>query len=70
MTLQHIEIKRYKSIKEISIQLNSINILIGANGAGKTNFIRFFTFLNSIIENRLQQDISSELKKNPEQLTV
>lgn len=60
MTLQHIEIKGYKSIKEISIQLNSINILIGANGAGKTNFIRFFNFLNSIIENRLQQDTRKE----------
>ncbi len=60
MTLQNIEIKGYKSIKEISIQFNSINILIGANGAGKSNFIRFFKFLNSIIENRLQQDTRKE----------
>ncbi|QXO95193.1 AAA family ATPase [Methanospirillum purgamenti] len=60
MTLHSLELKGYKSIKEISIQFNPINILIGANGAGKTNFISFFKLLNSIIDNRLQLDVRKE----------
>lgn len=32
--LEKIEIKGYKSIKDISLDLKPINILIGANGVG------------------------------------
>ena len=39
--LKQITIKGYKSIKEAEIELGNINILIGANGAGKSNFISF-----------------------------
>ncbi len=40
--LNKIQIKGYKSIKEIEIEIASINVLIGANGAVKSNFIFFF----------------------------
>ena len=33
--------------------LRSLNILIGANGAGKSNFVSFFTFLREAVEGRL-----------------
>ncbi len=32
----------------------AINVLIGSNGAGKSNFISFFRMLNELIEGRLQ----------------
>src|SRR5665811_385053 len=53
--LQNIQIKGFKSIKDLSLDLSSINILIGANGVGKSNFISFFKLVNQIYEQRLQQ---------------
>lgn len=53
--LDKISIKGYKSIKELTdFPLGSLNILIGANGAGKTNFISFFNLLNQIVQKNLQ----------------
>jgi predicted ATPase len=52
--LEHIEIHGYKSIKNLRLELGQVNILIGSNGAGKTNFISVFNFLRNLIEQRLQ----------------
>lgn len=52
--LHQIKIKGFKSIKDLDLKMNPINILIGANGAGKTNFISLFTFLRSLSEGKLQ----------------
>lgn len=53
--LQKIKIEGYKSIKKMDLKLNPINILIGSNGVGKSNFISFFKFVNNIYEQRLRQ---------------
>ena len=37
--LSHINIKGFKSIKELDLEMRPINVLIGANGSGKSNFI-------------------------------
>lgn len=34
--------------------MNALNVLIGANGAGKSNFISFFKFLKKLFEQELQ----------------
>src|SRR5262249_34332845 len=47
-------IKGYKSIKELQLILKPVNLLIGSNGVGKSNFISFFKFLNTIYEQRLE----------------
>lgn len=52
--LNKIKIKGYKSIRELDLDLNPINILIGSNGVGKSNFISFLGFINAIYEQRLQ----------------
>lgn len=52
--LDRIKIRGYKSIRELDLPLGPINILIGSNGAGKSNFISFFKFVNNIYEQRLQ----------------
>jgi len=53
--LSKIKIKGFKSIRELHLELKPINILIGANGVGKSNFISFFKLINNLYEQRLQQ---------------
>ena len=47
-TLDWITVKGFKSIKSVDVELLPINVLIGANGAGKSNFMEVFSFLNAI----------------------
>ncbi|MCF3608104.1 AAA family ATPase [Planktothrix agardhii 1033] len=50
--LKKIKIKGYKSIQSLELELNKINILIGANGAGKSNLISFFKLLSWMIQSQ------------------
>lgn len=59
MSLRHgqlskVKISGYKSIKKCDLRLNNINVLIGSNGAGKSNFISAFTLLQSVLKEELQ----------------
>src|ERR1700680_552116 len=48
-------IEGFKSIRKLEeFKLGSVNLLIGANGAGKSNFVGFFRLLREMIEQRLQ----------------
>lgn len=50
-----ISVSGYKSIRELKdFKLNNLNVLIGANGAGKSNFINLFRLLNEMYEQQLQ----------------
>ncbi|MEM9955731.1 MAG: AAA family ATPase [Chloroflexota bacterium] len=52
--LESIQVSGFKSIRELDIKLRDLNVLIGANGSGKSNFISLFRLLNEILESRLQ----------------
>jgi len=52
MLLERIEIKNYKSIRDASLDLRNVNIFIGANNAGKSNFLDFINFHHRIIAMR------------------
>lgn len=54
MTLRKISISGYKSISEVEVELRALNVLIGANGAGKSNFVGVFELLREVVEGRLQ----------------
>lgn len=47
----------YKSIAECDLTLGRLNILIGANGAGKSNLIGFFRLINRILNQQLQVSV-------------
>lgn len=43
--MDFVKIQGYKSFKKIAVCLHPINLLIGANGAGKSNFLSLFEML-------------------------
>ncbi len=57
--LSKISIKGYKSIKELELELKPINILIGSNGSGKSNFLSFFEFLENLYKNNLETYVAT-----------
>ena len=60
--LKTIRIKGFRSIKEMTLELRPINVLIGANGAGKSNLIAFFKLVNQMMggqSGRLQEYIGA-----------
>ncbi len=59
MKLQELEINGFKSIKSQKLRLDNLNVLIGANGSGKSNFIHFFKLINQILDQNLQVYIGS-----------
>lgn len=50
MNISKIEIKNFKSFKDVSVNLNDFNVVIGACAAGKSNFIEAFNFLKDLSE--------------------
>jgi predicted ATPase len=55
--LEKIHIKGYKSIKKMDLDIKDLNVLIGSNGSGKSNFISLFKFLRQLAEQRLQNSV-------------
>jgi predicted ATPase len=49
----------YKSIATSDIELGRLSVLIGANGAGKSNFIGFFRLISRILDEQLQSAVGS-----------
>lgn len=60
VALDCIEVEGYKSIRLARIDLGTINVLIGANGSGKSNFVSLFGFLADLAERRLQLHIARQ----------
>jgi predicted ATPase len=53
--LKRLTIRGFKSIRALEdFELRGLNVLIGANGAGKSNFISLFRMLAELAERRLQ----------------
>lgn len=53
--IEQLTIKGYKSIKTLDrFALTELNVLIGSNGAGKSNFVSYFRMLGELVELRLQ----------------
>jgi predicted ATPase len=55
--LKRIEVKGFKSIRSAEIELRPLNVLVGANGAGKSNLISLFKMLGYMSTSALQEFI-------------
>lgn len=58
-SITSITIRGFRSIKEMTLEFRPLNVLIGANGAGKSNLISFFKMMNELTARRLQQYIAA-----------
>ncbi|MDR2467302.1 MAG: AAA family ATPase, partial [Prevotellaceae bacterium] len=56
--MNKIDISGYKSIKKLSLNLQPVNILIGANGSGKSNFLSFFDFLKQAYNRNMREFVA------------
>ena len=57
--LKSLTIRGFKSIETLeNLELSKLNVLIGANGAGKSNFVDFFRMLRAMTEEGLQQFVT------------
>lgn len=60
-SVKSLTVTGYKSIRELrNFQLTNLNVLIGANGAGKSNFISLFRLLNEMYEQQLQVYVQTQ----------
>ncbi len=62
--IDYIKIEGFKSIKKMELKLQPINILIGGNGSGKSNFISFFKLIHAIFNSNFQKYVLEEKVDN------
>lgn len=51
--IERLELRGYKSIRDATVDFAKLNVLIGANGAGKSNLFSFFSLLQAVLDARL-----------------
>jgi len=62
LELKSIELKGFKSIdaEGQTIELGPVTVMLGANGAGKSNLVSFFKMLNYMMTGALQQYVADQ----------
>lgn len=59
-TLHKVTINGFKSIEHAELKLGDLNVVIGANGSGKSNLIGVFRLLERVLSHNLQVYVASE----------
>lgn len=59
-TLRKVKVEGFKSIESVEMKLGDLNVIIGANGSGKSNFIGVFRLLERVLSHNLQIYVASE----------
>ena len=59
--IEHLSIRGFKSIRKLEkFELKPLNVLIGANGAGKSNLLSLFKMISAISQRRLQLFVKNQ----------
>jgi predicted ATPase len=58
MPIREISVGNFKSFREVQIEPDDFNIIIGSNASGKSNFIQIFKFIRDIAKYGLNNAIS------------
>ncbi|TDC27136.1 ATPase [Streptomyces sp. 8K308] len=57
--LLRLDVENFRSLRDVSIPLGDLTVLVGPNGVGKTNVLEVFRFLADIIRTDLQPALES-----------
>jgi predicted ATPase len=60
VTIERVELAGYKSFAGMELDLGRITVLIGANAAGKSNFVSFFQLLAASLDGRLDGYVGAQ----------
>lgn len=60
LLLKELKISGFKSIRDQHIALGPLNVLIGANGAGKSNLLSFLDLLRAMADGQLQFQVAQQ----------
>ncbi len=60
MGIRRLEISGYRSLAEVVWEPGPLNLLIGANGSGKSNLLRALNLLRAAAEGKLAETIRRE----------
>ena len=55
--VREIKIQNYKSVQDLPLEVGRINVLIGANGCGKSNILEAIAFGSLAADNKLNNEI-------------
>ena len=61
--LTSLRLAGWKSIRDAEIEIRPLNVLIGANGAGKSNLVGFFKVVNEMVGGRFQVHVGNVKKQ-------
>jgi len=60
MNIKSIRVTNFKSFKELEVEFGKLNVVIGANASGKSNFVQIFKFTKDIENHGLANAISMQ----------
>jgi len=58
MKITRLQAQNFKSFDTVDVELGDLNVLIGANASGKSNFLSLLTFLRDIARDGLEEAVS------------
>src|SRR5437763_1875793 len=58
MAITKIKIANFKSFEALEVDLRPLNIVVGGNAAGKSNFLEVFRFLRDLAAHGLEDAVS------------
>jgi predicted ATPase len=60
MAISRIKVSNFKSFDELDLELRPLNVVVGANATGKSNFLEIFRFLRDLAEHGLADAVSRQ----------
>lgn len=60
--INRIKLDNFRSISSLDLELRRLNVLIGRNGSGKSNFLSFFEIIGNGVRENLNQVITNEVR--------